>query len=60
MRVLVDKAGLASTLLCDYLQELLAKKEPTAAGVCVCARVRARGCHYPSVYARAHTVEGTD
>ena len=46
MRVLVDKAGLASTLLCDYLQELLAEEELTAAGVCVCARAR--------VHARGH------
>ena len=38
MRVLVDKAGLASTLLCDHLHELLAEKELTVR-VCVCVYV---------------------
>lgn len=53
MRVLIDKAGLASTLLCDHLHEL-AEKELTVR-VCVCVYVRtyvyahmhAWSCHLP-------------
>lgn len=55
MRVLIDKAGLASTLLGDYLHELLAEKELTVQGVCVCLSVcmcththtHAWSCHLP-------------
>ena len=53
MRVLIDKAGLASTLLCDYLHKLLAEKELTVQSVCVCVCVcvythmRAWSCHLP-------------
>lgn len=57
MRVLVDKTGLASTLLCDYLHELLAEKELTVRGcVCVCTCVHTcmhtcmpRAVTYPSL-----------
>ena len=53
MRVLIDKAGLASTLLCDYLHKLLAEKELTVQSVCVCVCVcvythmHAWSCHLP-------------
>ena len=55
MRVLIDKAGLASTLLCDYLHKLLAEKELTVQRVCVCVCVcvcvythmHAWRCHLP-------------
>ena len=42
MRVLIDKASLASTLLGDYLHELSAEKELTVQGVCVCVCVHTR------------------
>lgn len=52
MRVLVDQASLAGTLLCNYLQgcELLAKEDLTAAGVCVCvcAHMHTCACVEPS------------
>ena len=41
MRVLIDKAGLASTLLCDYLHKSLAEKELTVQSVCVCVHTHA-------------------
>ena len=48
MRVLIDKAGLASTLLCDYLHKLLAEKELTVQrereSVCVCVCVCTHTC----------------
>lgn len=64
MRVLVDQASLAGTLLCNYLQgcELLAKEDLTAAGVCVCVRTYAYMCvcgAVPSPSVCSHSVKGT-
>ena len=39
MRVLIDKAGLASTLLCDHLHELAEKELTVWVCVCVCTYV---------------------
>ena len=44
MRVLIDKAGLASTLLCDHLHELAEKELTVWVCVCVCVRTYIRVC----------------